>query len=99
MRRVNTQQSYLSPVLPRPGTWVKLKRFLLHPIVSVIGGPMKITFSSAALCLAISLGFASGASAQSSRLSFEGDIVRGDQEGAPGPGCVLNNQFKRLEKV
>ena len=33
------------------------------------------------------------------RLSFEGDIVRGAQQGAPGPFCVLNNQFKRLEKV
>jgi hypothetical protein len=30
---------------------------------------------------------------------FEGDMVRGDQAGAPGPFCVLNNQFKRLEKV
>ena len=26
-------------------------------------------------------------------------MVRGDQEGAPGPFCVLNSQFKRLEKV
>jgi len=36
---------------------------------------------------------------QAGRLFFEGDMVRGDQEGAPGPFCVLNNQFKRLEKV
>src|SRR6185436_12032901 len=36
---------------------------------------------------------------QGGRLFFEGDMVRGDQEGAPGPFCVLNNQFKRLEKV
>jgi hypothetical protein len=32
-------------------------------------------------------------------LFFEGDMVRGDQDGAPGPFCVLTNQFKRLEKV
>ena len=60
---------------------------------------MKITFVRAGLLLALSLGFASGAEAQSSKLAFEGDIVRGDQEGAPGPGCVLNSQFKHLEKV
>ncbi len=33
------------------------------------------------------------------RFFFEGDMVRGDQAGAPGPFCVLNSQFKRLEKV
>jgi hypothetical protein len=33
------------------------------------------------------------------RLFFEGDLVRGAQQGAPGPFCVLANQFKRLEKV
>src|SRR5215510_15981875 len=53
--------------------------------------------------LAVSLaviGFAHDAKAQSgTRLFFEGDMVRGDQEGAPGPFCVLTNQFKRLEKV
>jgi hypothetical protein len=32
-------------------------------------------------------------------LFLDGDIVRGAQEGAPGPVCVLNNQFKHLEKV
>jgi hypothetical protein len=36
---------------------------------------------------------------QAGKLFFEGDIVRGAQPGAPGPFCVLNNQFKRLEKV
>lgn len=36
---------------------------------------------------------------QPGKLFFEGDIVRGAQPGAPGPFCVLNNQFKRLEKV
>jgi len=46
------------------------------------------------------LGFAHPAQAQEGgRLFFEGDMVRGDQQGAPGPFCVLNNQFKRLEKV
>jgi hypothetical protein len=32
-------------------------------------------------------------------LFVEGDVVRGAQQGAPGPFCVLSNQFKRLEKV
>jgi len=49
--------------------------------------------------VALFIGISSAAQAQQSKLFFEGDIVRGDQEGAPGPGCVLNNQFKRLEKV
>ena len=43
-----------------------------------------------------------GAAAQAQeakKLFFEGDLVRGAQPGAPGPACVLNNQFKRLEKV
>jgi hypothetical protein len=43
------------------------------------------------------LGFAGGARAQD--IFIEGDIVRGNQPGAPGPICVLNNQFKHLEKV
>jgi hypothetical protein len=33
------------------------------------------------------------------QLFFEGDLVRGAQQGAPGPFCVLTNHFKRLEKV
>jgi hypothetical protein len=33
------------------------------------------------------------------QLFFEGDLVRGAQQGAPGPFCVLSNQFRRLEKV
>jgi hypothetical protein len=47
------------------------------------------------------LGFVSTAQAQMAggRLFFEGDIIRGAQAGAPGPFCVLNSQFKRLEKV
>jgi hypothetical protein len=39
------------------------------------------------------------ASAQSARLFFEGDMVRAAQQGAPGPFCVLANQFKRKEAV
>jgi hypothetical protein len=44
------------------------------------------------------LGAVGGAQAQG-KLFVEGDIVRGGQQGAPGPVCVLNNQFKHLEKV
>jgi hypothetical protein len=49
----------------------------------------------------VSMTFAGAANAEGAAqgLFFEGDMVRGDQEGAPGPFCVLNNQFKRLEKV
>jgi hypothetical protein len=43
------------------------------------------------------LGLANAAVAQD--LFVEGDIVRGAQEGAPGPVCVLTNQFQHLEKV
>ena len=48
------------------------------------------------------LGFGSGAQAQvtgTAKLFFEGDMVRGGQAGAPGPVCVLDNQFKHLEKI
>ena len=56
-------------------------------------------FAAAALSIAV-LGFAYDANAQSGgKLFFEGDMVRGEQQGAPGPACVLTNQFKRLEKV
>ena len=58
-----------------------------------------LTLSGLALSAAI---FASGNVAhaqQAKRVFFEGDIIRGNQAGAPGPFCVLNNQFKRLEKV
>jgi hypothetical protein len=57
---------------------------------------MKMTCSVIALSVAV-LGFAGGARAQD--IFIEGDIVRGNQPGAPGPICVLNNQFKHLEKV
>jgi hypothetical protein len=54
----------------------------------------------AALALSIvSLASAPSASAQARKLFFEGDLVRGLQPGAPGPFCVLTNQFKHLEKV
>jgi hypothetical protein len=60
--------------------------------------------SSTLVALAFSgavLGLASGAQAQGAgaKLFFEGDMVRGAQAGAPGPFCVLNNQFKHLEKI
>src|SRR5580698_624682 len=46
------------------------------------------------------LAFATIAQAQdAAKLSITGDMVRGVQRGAPGPGCVLNGQFKHLEKV
>ena len=44
-------------------------------------------------------GAANAQGAAGKRLFFEGDMVRGAQQGAPGPFCVLSNQFKRLEKV
>jgi len=59
------------------------------------------TFFAVALSGAV-LGLASGAQAQVSggaKLFFEGDMVRGGQPGAPGPVCVLDNQFKHLEKI
>jgi hypothetical protein len=43
------------------------------------------------------LGFASGAQAES-KLFFYGDLERGNQPGTP-PACVLNSQFKHLDKV
>ena len=53
-----------------------------------------------ALALSIASFAAFDANAQAAKkLFFEGDLVRGAQQGAPGPFCVLNNQFKRLEKV
>ena len=57
---------------------------------------MRMTWSVIALSTAV-LGFAGGARAQD--IFIEGDIVRGNQPGAPGPICVLNNQYKRKEAV
>jgi hypothetical protein len=59
------------------------------------------TFITIALSGAV-LGLTNGAQAQVSgpaKLFFEGDLVRGAQPGAPGPVCVLDNQFKHLKKV
>jgi hypothetical protein len=55
----------------------------------------RLAATAAVLC---ALGGAAQAQ-QAGKLFFEGDIVRGAQPGAPGPFCVLSNQFKRLEKV
>src|SRR5262249_20103408 len=64
------------------------------------GAFMRNTILSAVAVSAASLAFATAADAQAAKkLFFEGDLVRGAQQGAPGPFCVLNNQFKRLEKV
>ena len=57
-----------------------------------------------ALVLSVALfGLAEAANAQGAagapRLFFEADMVRAAQQGAPGPFCVLNNQFKRKEAV
>jgi hypothetical protein len=58
-----------------------------------------LTVSAATLGLAtLALGGTANAQA-AKKLFFEGDLVRGAQQGAPGPFCVLNNQFKHLEKV
>lgn len=55
--------------------------------------------SAIVLALAVG-GLAQPVSAQEAKhLFFEGDMVRGVQQGAPGPFCVLDNQFKHLEKV
>jgi hypothetical protein len=62
---------------------------------------MKALISIAAFSTAM-IGLVQAASAEAPaprQLFFEGDLVRGAQQGAPGPFCVLNNQFKRLEKV
>ena len=37
--------------------------------------------------------------ASAQNLFLDSDIVRGNQPGAPGPICVLNSQFKHLEKL
>ena len=36
---------------------------------------------------------------QTGKLFFEGDLVRGPQQGQAGPFCVLASQFKRKEQV
>ena len=54
-----------------------------------------LTMSAVALSL---LGFASTSAQAQTKLFFYGDLERGNQPGIP-PACVLNNQFKHLEKV
>src|ERR1700704_466074 len=65
------------------------------------GRVMRSRINVFALTLSVaSLAAFDAASAQAAKkLFFEGDLVRGAQQGAPGPFCVLSNQFKRLEKV
>jgi hypothetical protein len=58
---------------------------------------MKKVTLSAILLSGVVFSFANAA--QAAPLFVEGDLVRGVQRGAPGPLCVLNNQFKHLEKV
>jgi hypothetical protein len=60
--------------------------------------PSPYRLSVLALSVA-SLAAIDAASAQGTRLFFEGDMVRATQQGAPGPFCVLANQFKRKEAV
>jgi len=60
---------------------------------------MKTVGTLCAVALSVACLGAPAQAQEAKRLSFEGDIVRGAQQGAPGPFCVLNNQFKRLEKV
>jgi hypothetical protein len=55
-----------------------------------------IAFSATVLALG---GNAQAQVTGAAKLFFEGDMVRGGQAGAPGPVCVLDNQFKHLEKI
>jgi len=58
-------------------------------------GPVSAIVMAVGVC-----GLLQPAGAQEAKhLFFEGDMVRGAQQGAPGPFCVLDNQFKHLEKV
>lgn len=58
---------------------------------------MKIIAVSAVAVSAAVLGITGAATAQD--LFLDGDMVRGAQDGAPGPVCVLTNQFQHLERV
>ena len=65
---------------------------------------MRTPHIASALVLSVAFfGSALAANAQgaagASRLFFEGDMVRAAQQGAPGPFCMLANQFKRKEGV
>jgi hypothetical protein len=59
---------------------------------------MKTSILSVAVLSGAFVGIA-GLAQAAGPLIVEGDIVRGAQQGAPGPACVLNGQFKHLEKV
>jgi hypothetical protein len=59
----------------------------------------KISTSAVIAWSGATLAGAAQAQGAGAKLFFEGDMVRGAQAGAPGPFCVLNNQFKHLEKV
>jgi hypothetical protein len=59
---------------------------------------MKLLTSAALALTLATVGFTTGAQAQS-KLFFEGDIVRHALPGQQGPFCVLNNQYKRKEAV
>ena len=61
------------------------------------GAPMKKTVVCAAVMSAAVLVPAGTVSAQD--LFLDGDMVRGAQDDAPGPVCVLTSQFQHLEKV
>ena len=62
---------------------------------------MRASISTTVFSIAIFALFeaANAEGAAPKQLFFEGDLVRGAQQGAPGPFCVLSNQFRRLEKV
>jgi len=57
------------------------------------------TVATLSILAAASMAFAAAAPTRAAQLFIEGDMVRGAQRGAPGPACVLDNQFKHLEKV
>src|SRR5437667_2412068 len=94
MRRPSTAKSPLQ----KPANSVMIDPIRIAAAAIATRGLMKtLTISAVALSV---LGFANVAQAQQAgKLFFEGDIIRGAQAGAPGPFCVLNSQFKRLEKV
>ena len=62
---------------------------------------MRILYPTWAFAAALAaIGVAQSAKAQEAKhFFFEGDIVRGAQQGAPGPFCVLTSQFKHKEEV
>jgi hypothetical protein len=55
-----------------------------------------LTLSAVAIS---TLAFATIAQAQNAKLFIDSDMERGNLAGQPNPGCVLNSQFKHLEKI